>query len=112
MLPLHPSQEPSTIQGEVYEVTSSAIAALDSFECHPDEYLRTEIEVVGKDTSSAEATPIKAYSYLLCNEKRINAMRLHFDQNLVTVANGDWKTHHLEKLKELGDFTDTRLHLK
>jgi gamma-glutamylcyclotransferase (GGCT)/AIG2-like uncharacterized protein YtfP len=107
MVPLTKNQTASKIVGEVYEVSSHALTALDEFELHPDEYLRTEIDVI-----DPEGATVSAFSYLLRNEERIHNAQLNFDKNFVTVADGNWRQHLFERVKSLDEIQDTRQHLK
>ncbi len=45
------------VSGEVYEVDGAALAALDEFEGHPDEYRRTPVRLLGGDVADAYVLP-------------------------------------------------------
>ena len=98
-VPLRTDQVPSQIKGELYEVTSAALAELDDFEDHPAEYLRSLIEV--SDLSSAiidepwnaKSTSLQANVYMLRNVLMIEQARAAFDKYYVIVQDGDWKSH-------------------
>ena len=99
VVPLRTDQIPSQIKGELYEVTSVALAELDDFEDHPIEYLRSQIEVsdlsgtILKEPWNEKSDLLKANVYMLRNEMRIEEARAAFDAKFVIVHHGDWRAH-------------------
>jgi gamma-glutamylcyclotransferase (GGCT)/AIG2-like uncharacterized protein YtfP len=100
-VPLESSQIASQIRGELYEVSSPALATLDLFEDAPREYLRSTVEVFDQSKSDIKNADsncdhnaiLSANIYLLKNEERIAAARIDFHSKFVLVNNGDWRKH-------------------
>ncbi len=47
----------TSVSGEVYEVDGAALAALDEFEGHPEEYRRTPVRLLGGEVAEAYVLP-------------------------------------------------------
>lgn len=97
-VPLHPDQLPNQIKGELYEVSTDALAKLDEFEEHPTEYLRSMIGVMDISTGNEKNLGckyeiIESNVYLLKNEERILQARAGFEKKFVIVTDGDWREH-------------------
>lgn len=98
-VPLRSDQVPCQIKGELYEVTSDALAELDDFEDHPIEYLRSMVEVsdlssaIQEEPWKAKSNSLEANVYMLRNELRIEEARTAFDTKFVVVRDGNWRLH-------------------
>ncbi len=47
----------TSVSGEVYEVDSATLAALDEFEGHPVDYRRQSVNLLGEDSAEAYVRP-------------------------------------------------------
>lgn len=74
----------TAIAGELYVVGAELLAELDAFEGHPDEYVRSavELEVAPRRPRRAAASSIEAY-----------LLPVHRASGFPAVASGDWRAY-------------------
>ncbi len=85
--PVHPSCQPTTIKGEVYEVSYDLVKRLDAFEGHPHHYTRQTLIVHHGD----KFQPVIAYTYMVINEFMKDEIAAAFEERFMVVPDGDWK---------------------
>ena len=84
--PVNPTCVPTTIKGEVYEVSYDLMLKLDAFEGHPHHYTRQTLIVHQNDRFK----PTIAYTYIVINEFLKAEISAAFDERFVNVPSGDW----------------------
>ncbi len=84
---VHPSCQPTTIKGEVYEVSYDLIQRLDAFEGHPYHYTRQTLIV----HNGNRFQPVIAYTYMIINEFMKAEIEAAFEERFIIVPDGDWK---------------------
>ena len=84
--PVHPTCIPTTIKGEVYEVTYNLMRRLDTFEGHPHHYTRTTLIV----HQGNKFQPTIAYTYIVINEYLKSEIAEVFEKKFNVISSGDW----------------------
>lgn len=72
----------TAVAGELYDVPDDLLAALDAFEGHPDEYVRSAVDLAGAPPGLDPARPLRAEAYLLPAPRAAG---------FPPVASGDWR---------------------
>jgi len=94
---LHPSQSPTTIKGEVYEINEETLQDLDYLEGHPHFYTRQSIEVKVKNEIDEI---LNVFCYIILQPDIMEEVKYKYEIRSESVNDGNWRGYYEKYLKD------------